>query len=367
MAEARTALSVVVAPEEAVQVDNPPRRSLEQVILEQCDLLGSLLPVVIDGNDAVSIHKMRVTTRRLQAALELAGPASSNQLQKARRKLRRWRRALSRVRNYDVFLRLVEVEGVAGRSRALDGLDRLKGELIARREKGCTAARRRFAGIDLTAFKAGIGMTTGALADQPAEDESAARDAAVIVSPDVAMTSIGFRQGGTNGLQNAGSGAREARRGDSVGLVIGEHAAGRLERRLSQFQVMAALVQDDPDPLNAHRLRISGKRLRYLLEMASELGYGDVEPALRWLRLLQDRLGDWHDLAAMENELIGTVSMRKFLVNHLDESLGMLHLASRIRRKREALGSKAFPVHVPRSVSAVTRRLARSLRRGSAQ
>ncbi|HEU4388512.1 MAG TPA: CHAD domain-containing protein [Blastocatellia bacterium] len=367
MAEARTALSVAVAPEETPQVINPARKTLEQVILEQCNFLGGLLPAVIEGNDAESIHKVRVTTRRLQAALELAQPIQGAHLQKARRKLRRWRRLLSRVRNYDVFLMLIGLDTAGRKSRDTEALNRLNWELQARRTKRCEAAKRRFARIDLAEFKVGIGLATNVGSNGSGIDSSMAGGDTGLISAVAGIepeAGIEHEHSGTNALRIVSADA--AAESKDVRLVIGEQAPSRLERRLSQLQLLAARVQDDPDPRNAHRLRIAAKRLRYLLEAVSELGYGDAEPALRWLRLLQDRLGDWHDLAALENEILETVSKRKFLASHLDEGLGMLQLASRVRRRREALGAKSFPVHLPRTVSAVTRRLARSIRRDSA-
>jgi CHAD domain-containing protein len=307
---------------------------------------------------------MRVTTRRLQAALELASRAPGGEFGKARRKLRRWRRLLSRVRNYDVFLMLIESDAASRKSPAASaGIDTLKRELQARRADRCQLVRRRFSKIDMPAFAASIGITLATASD---DVEAAVEGPAVGAPIDGASGADAVSKADAEAFGLEAAAATSDSEHTNPGLVVGERAPGCLDHRLSQFQALAALAREHPDPLSAHRVRIAAKRLRYLIEVVSELGFGDAAAALNSLKILQDRLGDWHDLAALESEIVDTVSKKKFLVKHLDESLGMIQLASRLRRKREALGSKSFPVHVPRSVPAVTRRLGRALRRETA-
>jgi predicted transcriptional regulator len=93
------------------------------------------------------------------------------------------------------------------------------------------------------------------------------------------------------------------------------------------------------------------------------MGYGQPVSALRWLRTLQDRIGDWHDLHALEEEIIKIVSRPNFLHEHLAESSRMLEAAAHLQRKKEALVTKLFPVRVPRTLVVTSNRIVRVLRR----
>src|SRR5215471_3336922 len=96
---------VSVSPE--VQHSHP----LGEVIASQLQLLHGYHRGVLDTEDVEAVHKMRVTTRRLQASLDLLQSRPDDLgIRKLKRRLRRWRRRLSLVRNYDVFLSMVDAE-----------------------------------------------------------------------------------------------------------------------------------------------------------------------------------------------------------------------------------------------------------------
>jgi hypothetical protein len=95
------------------------------------------------------------------------------------------------------------------------------------------------------------------------------------------------------------------------------------------------------------------------------MGYGRPIRALQWLRTLQDRIGDWHDLHALEEEIIKIVSRPRFMHEYLAESSRMLEAAVHLQKKKEALETKLFPVRVPRTVVVASERIARALRRYS--
>src|SRR5215470_9857030 len=84
---------------------------LDEVIASQLQSLDGYYRGVLDTEDVEAVHKMRVTTRRLQASLDLLqGRPDDLGIRKLKRRLRRWRRCLSLVRNYDVFLSMVDAE-----------------------------------------------------------------------------------------------------------------------------------------------------------------------------------------------------------------------------------------------------------------
>ena len=99
----------------------------------------------------------------------------------------------------------------------------------------------------------------------------------------------------------------------------GKKSAARFSERLAElwqdFDALAARSRRDPGVL--HPLRIATKRLRYLVEVVSALRLAGSSRALRWLRDLQQKLGDWHDLEVLDSTLIDMLARRKFLQGNL--------------------------------------------------
>jgi hypothetical protein len=79
--------------------------------------------------------------------------------------------------------------------------------------------------------------------------------------------------------------------------------------------------------------------VRYLLVIVTEMGFGDASRALTWLRTLQDRIGDWHDLEALEEEIIAIVASPEFMKQHLAASSQMPGAAA--SKEEEALVSRS--------------------------
>jgi CHAD domain-containing protein len=323
-----------------------PSRSLKEIITSQIILLASYVTPVMETDDVEAIHKMRVTTRRLQASLDLLQTRGSKlKVRKIKRELRDWRRVLSEVRNYDVFLLVIEKEG-ASRSSTRQSLEHLKAILQKRRAKRLAKARRYLKKIRLGEICSKLGLDIDLNSTAPA-------------AADVEQASEPETNREVAPLDRAAASRPELTDERAIAL----RAAERIEQRVMEFQTLAAESQPATNPAELHQLRIAAKRLRYLLEIVSEMGYGDTARALAWLRLLQDRIGDWHDLEAIEAEIVSIVSRRKFLKENLAESSRMLQAAAHLQNKKEALVGKLFPVKVPRTIAATSRRLVRSLRR----
>jgi hypothetical protein len=145
--------------------------------------------------------------------------------------------------------------------------------------------------------------------------------------------------------------------------AVAARAADRLERRLAEFQLLVTQSHPTNDPQELHQLRIASKRLRYLIEITTELGYGSATAALTYLKSLQDKIGEWHDLHALEEEIVGIVTRKKFVAENLAESSAMLSAAAQMQKRKETLVSRLFPVRVPKTVALASERLVRSLRR----
>ena len=341
MTEAEQILTPEVEAHSAAQPRARQPRRLVEIITSQIVALRSYHRAVLETGAVDAVHKMRVTTRRLQASLDLL--AREMKVKKLKRRLRNWRRRLSSVRNYDVFLELIDKEAASrGRTRRQQ-LELIKTILQERRLKRAEKVKNYLEGIDVDAIAITLGLSLPVTADPPdatlfIEDAPDQTPPIEAVLPETMFV--------------------DERR-------VAAYAAERLDQRLSEFQALAAQSHPTNNPAELHQLRIAAKRVRYLLEIVTEMGFGDATRALAWLRTLQDRIGDWHDLEALEEEIIAIVSSTEFMKQHLAESSQMLQAAAHLQKKKETLVSRLFPVRVPRYLEVTSQRIARALRRRS--
>ena len=352
MADAEKALT----PEAETSAPGPPRprrpRNMTEIIPSQLGSLRAYHRAVLDTQGVEAVHKLRVTTRRLQASLDLL--EREMKLRKLKRRLRNCRRKLSTVRNYDVFLELIEKETTSRGKARREQLHLVKAILQERRGQRATSVRHFLERFDLDRIAKRLGMNSISASespDAPRGDDEALGEAASVEACAVEASAV---------KATAGMRAIDER-------SVAGYAAERLEQRLAEFQARVAQSHPTNDPSELHQLRIAAKRVRYLLEIVSEMGYGDASRALAWLRRLQDRIGDWHDLEALEEEIIAIVSSREFLKLHLSESSQMLQAAAHLQKKKEALVSRLFPMRLPKTIEITSRRIARALRRASMQ
>jgi len=339
MAEAERVFASRAKASPPAQRRSRPARSLIEIISSQIDLLRKYHVAVLETEAVEAVHKMRVTTRRLQASLDLLEVQLS--APKLKRRLRRWRRELSLVRNYDVFLELMEQESPSRGQVRQEQFQLVKNTLQHQRVKTAAKVRPLLERIDIDKIALTLGL-------QPSQPEAAERAANEVSSLD----RIQAKQIGKPAA------IIDQRR-------VAAYAADRLDQRVAEFQALVAQSHPATDPAELHQLRIAAKRVRYLLETVSQMGHGDASRALRWLKTLQDRIGDWHDFEALEEEIINIVSSREFMKEHLAESGRMLQAAAHLQKKKEVLVSKLFPIRVPQHVAITSQRIARSLRRRS--
>jgi CHAD domain-containing protein len=332
--EAQAILMNPFAQEATVQ-DAHQSLTLEQIITNQFETLRRHLKAAQAADDVEVIHKLRVTTRKLQASLDLLqfGEASSG-ARRSKRMLRNMRRKLSEVRNLDVFLSLLDQEA-ASRRALHDPFASLRKELQLRREKRAVRIHAFLESVSLKSLAKPISL-------KPV-------DSAACESQDkVAANSKGFHF--AHPLDNS---------------AILHHMANRLDQRLLEFQMLAAQALPTTHPEELHQLRIAAKRLRYLLEIASEMGYGKSLAALNWLRAIQDKIGDWHDLEAIENEIIRIAARKKFIKQHLEEASAILSAAVHFQKKKRSLVKHLFPVKIHRHLESTANRVAKTLRQAS--
>ena len=356
----------------STESDLASKVTLAELIASQLATFRDCHAEVLERDAEEAIHKMRVTTRRLQASLDLirTGPLESD-AKKIKRRIRRWRRMLSDVRNYDVFLALVTKEALALRPSQRAQFDLLS-SILARRRQRCAGKIKKVLhriSIETVASRLGVALPLSLPADPTSQTTACAGDQT--------QTPISGAEapGGQDAVEPATFEEPAAVLDDAIEVseqeaplfdeaAIALSTADRLDQRLAEFELLAAQSHPARDPKEFHQLRIAAKRLRYLMEITSALGYGAATAALAYLKLLQDRIGEWHDLHALEEEIVGIVARPKFLKKNLAESSSMLRAAARLQKKKEALISRLFPIRVPKTVPSTSNRLATALRRG---
>jgi CHAD domain-containing protein len=331
-------------------------RKLAEIIPSQLATLRQHHYAVITTDEVEAVHKMRVTTRRLQASLDLL--EGKVKVRPLKRRLRRWRRMLSSVRNYDVFLLMIEQEA-ASRRGAREQYELLTIVLQKRRAKLAARVKKYLAKVDVVEqLGSRLSLSSAAISrlwEQPVTNE---------VDPTAESLAADF--GEASAVEPGDSFEPEAPFPAIDELAAAMRAAERLEQRMAEFNAMAARSHPTTHPSELHQLRIAAKRVRYLLEAITAMGFGEATQALTWLRTLQDRIGDWHDLEALEEEIILLVSRRRFTKEHLKEAAGLLLAAMHLQKRKKLLVSRLFPVRVPAGLSATSRRLVKAIRRSAA-
>jgi len=211
------------------------------------------LPTAVAG-DADGVHQARVASRRLREVVPvLATGLKSGKADKAGRKIRRLTRALGKVRELDVTMHLLD-----GLARSEDvprvAVEEVRAHVIAERDRRREVMLRRLERVN--ANKLDRRLTSVADALQESDDER------------------------------------------------WRHALGvRLVKRAKRL--LAAI--DDAGQVYAaeglHQVRISGKKLRYVLEIAADSGLKSAEAPLRTIKSAQELLGQIHDLQILQSHV----------------------------------------------------------------
>jgi CHAD domain-containing protein len=94
-------------------------------------------------------------------------------------------------------------------------------------------------------------------------------------------------------------------------------------------------AQESPQADQIHALRIAGKRLRYRAELLADLGDATAKPRVKALKLLQDKLGNWHDRVVLLQLIAEFIGRPDFLVDHPAAGRALLAEIERERRKNE--------------------------------
>jgi CHAD domain-containing protein len=206
------------------------------------DDLARLTPAALEKFDEQAIHKARVATRRLKAAIELLEPVLDKSHVKPFARIgKKLRHRLGPLRDIDVML--AHLEKIKPTSPHADAADWLAQRLTAERDR----AREKSRG------KSSSGKVLSQLGTWKTlrEDVIAAEEA--------------------------------------IPCLLAES----LHLQLDRFAEQASDVK------NAHQLRIAGKALRYTVEFAKANKHDLPAGVVRAFKSIQDSLGTWHDFVVL--------------------------------------------------------------------
>ncbi|MBI2817568.1 MAG: CHAD domain-containing protein [Acidobacteria bacterium] len=223
---------------------------------------------VLKGNNPEAIHDFRVTSRRLQQLLDLMYPKPRpKRIRKLRRMIQRSRRLFSRTRNCDVLILRVDSYLAGKKTTHRESWAQFKRYLEQQRSKSFEKAVAKLDELNRPDLRAGL------------------RNA--ISSPQARV----FQQSSANGSRpgkNLQDGSFHSR------------FNAELESLWKVFSGYVVKSKTESKPGALHRVRIAGKRLRYLLEVIADSGVPQTPRMLATLRGVHQTLGDWQDLEVME-------------------------------------------------------------------
>jgi len=287
-----------------------PWDRVRELALKQLDRFMSFEPKVLKGDDPDAIHDMRVASRRLQQVLDLAYPKPRpREVRWLRRRIQRCRGALGDVRNCDVLLDHVERSLKRKHATRREAWAALQHYLLVRRSTSFPKAVRKLSKVNLAIF---------------------------FVRMRACLAHIG-----------AAAPAGQAMHGhpDEEGPVPGpfpQRLAQVLGSVWKDFEEQVALSHRDPRGPVIHSVRIAAKRLRYLLEVVHAFEVSGSAEALAWLRGLQQRLGEWHDLEVLEQAAIEMIARPEVLREQLPLVMEVEKLILRTRRNKEGFRDHYF-------------------------
>jgi CHAD domain-containing protein len=265
---ATTSIATLPQPEASAR-NGQNRAALERLLHDRLRKFMSLLPKVLAEDSVEAVHDLRVWSRRLQQVVStLSANPLPSETRTMVRALRRARRALGGWRDCDVLIDLLERKARRVRNpEEKKAYAMIRDLALSKRDRGIRRARRKLANRKLFT----LGHRAGKFLEELAHDER--QDAAQVMASAAAARYAEWRQA--------------------------------LSRACESF-----------DPVEVHAFRIRTKQLRYRIELARDLGERDAEPALEFLKSLQDVLGSWHDQVELLRLTAEALADSEFLLKH---------------------------------------------------
>ncbi len=219
---------------------------MDEVLAE----LANQAPDAVLRGTPSAVHRARVATRRMGAAMQVMSPLAEEQQWKLlRRALKRIRRSVQALRDLDVMQE--HLSDFASGGVYPDACERVRAEMAEERIKTSQRVAQE-ANVDKWLAQTGYWMAIrGSLTSKD----------------------------------------------DRVRTLIRQALRAQFAEFSSQADGLsdALLAGDGQHDVQPHALRIAGKSLRYTFEMAQAQHMGSTVRVLRRFKQLQDALGVWHD------------------------------------------------------------------------
>jgi CHAD domain-containing protein len=290
----------------AVSEDAAGWDKARKLALAHLDRILDLVPKILRSENPDRIHDLRVASRRLQAVVDVltVAPASSS-LKRLRRKLKRARVAFSDVRNCDVLIERVERRLKRCRAGHREAWNAVLDYLRERRSEACARALRKLAKLN---FGRVYIRLQSLLTSAPETAQGNGQGASL----SVAMRDV----------------------------LLKSRLAEELEKTWLQFRTDLAQSQQSLSGQSIHKARIVAKKFRYLVEVMDEFRIPGSCDAVKWLREVQQYLGDWHDLDVAEQMLAEMVARPQYVLEHLEIAREIVKLIALERQAKRHLSVK---------------------------
>lgn len=278
---------------------------VREAALRSLDRMMGLEPKVLRGEKPGAIHDFRVASRRLQQALDLlCPPEPSHRILRLRRSVARSRKTLSEVRNHDVFIRRIGRILATKRPARREAWQSVADYLQKQRKKTRARAAAKVAKLKLS--RVYVRLRT-------------------LLEPEAFFA-------------GKSPGAARSKAWESLGEGdFRERLATEVQNVWEAFEEASARARDASEATTVHSLRLAVKRLRYLMEIIHEFEAVHSGRALKLLQIMQDFLGDWHDLEVAEQMMSRLAARPKFVRKHLRLAGEVLKLIAQNRKAKERL------------------------------
>jgi len=261
----------------------PPQLAVRRLALAQLDAAIAASVRFTDRDDAEALHDFRVALRRLRSVLRAYAPWYDPVPKNLHKRLRRLARATNAARDTEVqieWLRRVQPRLKTG---ARSGLTWLIVRL-AKRQRAADHAARKLAHKEFAALEPRL---------------------------------------------RAALHTRKQRRDAGAGVTFAHATDERLSVYCAELAAHLASIGSAADREKTHAARISGKRLRYLLEPLRGSVPG-VAAQVRSMKSFQDRFGELNDRLVMTREIAQAVEIAAAQAEQVLP--GLLELAAWVER-----------------------------------
>lgn len=255
---------------------------LRKLARHQMDKLLSLVPEVLRDDSRMAVHKLRVTSRRVEQILDLLYPKlRPRHIRKLRRNVKRCRRAVGELRDCDVLLSLAKDSITHASAVDKHAWEAVSDYLIRRRSRKAPSVFRNVSRIKLAP----------SYIELRNDLDSSTISSSMVSKREVAKLGSDWGPG-----------------------LVRLRLVRSLERRWRELDAAMQESRCEPSEAVIHGVRIATKRLRYLVEVTEKFDIAGSSEVLGWLRTVQQAIGEWHDLEVLQHMmsrmLVRDVSLR---------------------------------------------------------